>query len=258
MAEFDLFDQDGQLLNLIRDRTRYARLGSLIQGVSHNMNGNLQILYMQMEMIRRMMTSGEGGAASPFHQKMDQCLSQMEKIKAMLEALNLGSVGEPEEDCRKVDLNDVMEGVLSLFHHHLFFKHHVEVKKNFSSRLPLLHGQPADFTEGLSLLVENAIEAMGEASRKELTLTTRKGPEHLEVAITDTGCGLPEAFRPRVFTPFFTTKNGGGHYGLGLFMAKKILGSYGASIDPHFRKGETLFSVKIPLHPPHSNPGLKP
>lgn len=252
MSALDIFDQAKPLFDLLKDRTRYARLGSLIQGVSHNMNGSLQVLYMQMEMIRKMMAHGDGKGNSALQEKMDQCFAQMEKIRAMLEALNLGSIGEMEEDCRKVDLNDVIEGALSIFHHHLFFKHHVEVKKNLSARLPLLYGQPTDFIEGLSLLVENAIEAMEDAPRKELTLTTRKGLEHLQVVIADTGCGVPEEFRSRLFTPFFTTKNGR-HYGLGLYMTKKILHPYGTSIDPHFRAGETLFSVKIPITSPHSN-----
>lgn len=251
VSELDIFDRVSPLFNLLKDRSRYARVGSLMGGIVHNLNGSIQILSMQMEMIQRTMARKDGKSHSSIQEKMDQCMAQIDKLKSMLEVLHPRESPDGKEYSPKINLNEVIEREIGLFHHHLFFKHHVKVKKNFSGRLPSLQGHEVDFSEGLSNLIENAVEAMEETPRKELTLTTRAGNDHIQAVITDTGCGIPDELRPRLFNPFFTTKNGS-HYGLGLFMAQKLLAPYGASIEPHFKEGETLFSVKIPLTPSSS------
>ncbi len=249
MDERHLFENLDTLIAFLKDRSHSARIGSFLNGVVHNLNGSIQILSMQMEMIQKMVSGGQGKGHPSLKEKMDQCLVQIDKMRSLLEGLSLREEVDPSG--QKVHLNEVIEKVLGLFHHHLFFKHQIKVKKNFSSRMPLLQAQEVDFREALSNLMDNAVEAMVETSRKELTLTTRAGLDHLQVVVADTGCGVPKELRPRLFMPFFTTKNGN-HYGLGLFMTRKLLTPYGASIEPHFKEGETFFSIKIPLIPPSS------
>ncbi|MBM4341521.1 MAG: HAMP domain-containing histidine kinase [Deltaproteobacteria bacterium] len=240
------------LFDVLKKRSRHSRLGSLMGGIVHNLNGSIQIVSMQMEMIERMMAKNDVENHLSIREKIGQCMTQIDKLKSMIEVLQTEERDEEREKISRINLNELIEGEIRLFHHHLFFKHHVKVKKNFSSRLPSLHGHEVDFKEGLSNLIENAVEAMEKSPRKELTLTTRAGNGQILVVIGDTGCGVPEELRPRLFTPFFTTKNGN-HYGLGLFMARKLLDPYKASIEPHFKKGETFFSLKIPIIPPASN-----
>ncbi len=252
MVDQKIIENIESLFAVLKDRSRHSRMGSLMGGVVHNMNGTIQILSMQMEMIQRTMARKDGKSHSSIQEKMDQCMAQIDKLKSMLEALHLRERHEEEEGSRRINLNEVIEREIGLFHHHLFFKHHVKVKKNFSTHLPSIQGHEVDFSEGLSNLIENAMEAMEGTPRKDLTLTTRAGNDHIQVVIMDTGCGIPDEFRHRLFTPFFTTKNGS-HYGLGLFMTRKLLTPYGASIEPHFKEGETLFSVKIPQIPSSSS-----
>jgi len=248
-----LLEHFDQLVAFLRDRSRSSRIGSLLGGIVHNLNGSVQILSMQLEMIQKIL-SGRGSKIHPsLQEKVDQCMAQMDKLRSMLDGLSPRERDEERKGLEKIHLNEVLEREIELFRHHLFFKHHVNVKKNLSSRLPLCHGHEADFGEALANLIENAVEAMEETSQKHLTLTTRAGHDHLQVVIADTGCGLPTELRPQLFTPFFTTKNGN-HYGLGLFMSRHLLTSYGAKIEAHFKEGETLFSVKIPLTHPHALP----
>jgi len=249
MVDQKILENIETLFAVLKGRSRHSRMGSLMGGVVHNLNGSIQILSMQMEMIQRTMAKKDEKSHSSLQEKMDQCMAQIDKLESMLEVLHPRESSDGEEGPRKINLNEVIGREIGLLHHHLFFKHHIKVKKNFSSRLPLLQGHEVDFSEGLANLIENAVEAMEKTSDKNLTLTTRAGNNHIQVVITDTGCGILDELRPRLFTPFFTTKTGK-HYGLGLFMAQKFLNPYGASIEPHFKEGETIFSVKIPLSPP--------
>lgn len=253
MVDTRFLENIDKLFAFLRNRSQRSRIGSFVGGIAHNLNGSIQILSMQMEMLQGMV-SGNGRKDHPSLQlKIDQCLSQIEKMKSILEGLSSGGPSDEMLTLRKIHLNEVLEKTLHLFHHHLFFKHHIKVKKNFSSRMPLLQGYEIDFNESFANLIENATDAMESTPEKHLTVTTRANQDSIQVVFTDTGCGVPVELRPHLFQPFFTTKNGD-HYGLGLFMTRYLLTPYGATIEPHFKNGETFFSIKIPLN---ASPVLK-
>jgi C4-dicarboxylate-specific signal transduction histidine kinase len=183
---------------------------------------------------------------TPFSVKVEKCMEQIDKMKAMLETLMQRSARREEEGPQKIRLNDLLEDELLFLSNDLFFKHRVEVKKSLRPGLPLISGSYLDLREGLSNLLLNAVEAMEEAPEKRLTVTTEAGDGKIQVRIGDTGKGIPEEVMPQLFKPFVTTK-GGKHFGLGLFMARELLTSYGASFHFSTRKGETAFTVRFPV-----------
>jgi two-component system sensor kinase FixL len=78
-------------------------------------------------------------------------------------------------------------------------------------------------------LARNAIEAMQDSERKELRLSTRAGPKLVEVSVSDTGPGLNDNVRSRLFEPFVTTKESG--MGMGLSICRNIIESHGGRIE---------------------------
>ncbi len=233
------------LFKMLKDHSRCLRIGRLVHGVVHNLNGSVQILSMQMEMMRKLMDKKDDRSHAFILEKMEQCASQIEHLRGILTGLETEPFDAERGTSQKIQLHELIERALDFFRHNLFFKHQVKVNKNFTSRLPSLRGDETDFHEGLLNLIENAIEAMEETPRKELTLITRASHEHIQLIIQDTGCGVPDHLRGYLFTPFFTTKNGN-HYGIGLYMTRQLLTPYGAIVEPFSRQGETLFSVKVP------------
>jgi len=227
-------------------RYRGAAIGSLTKGIVHNLNGALQILSMRTELLQGALMK-EGEKAIPtVHQKVGQCLEQIQKMKTMIEVLIQKGIHDDQDGPQRINLNDLLEEELALLKHNLFFKHQVVIKKSFASPLPPLHGYYIDFSQGLSNVIQNAIEAMEESTQKEVTLTTERQGQQIEVQIRDTGCGLSEEVRPDLFRPFFTTK-GENHFGLGLFVARRILTPYGASFGYDFKSGETVFRINFPV-----------
>ena len=227
-------------------RYRDAAIGSLTKGIAHNLNGALQILSMRTELLQgALMKEGEKDIPTA-HQKIGQCLEQIQKMKTMIEVLIQKGIHDDQDGSQRINLNDLLEEELSLLKHNLFFKHQVVMRKDFASPLPLLHGYYVDFSQGLSNLIQNAIEAMEESPKKELTLTTERQGHQINVQIRDTGCGLSEEVRPQLFSPFFTTK-GENHFGLGLFISRRVLAPYGASFRYDFQNGETTFWINLPI-----------
>jgi len=101
-------------------------------------------------------------------------------------------------------------------------------------------------------LVVNASQAIsGEGT---ITINTSSEGEMAHIAITDTGCGIPEEVRPRIFSAGFTTKPLGEGTGLGLTITREIVeDTHGGKISFDTETGVgTTFHVRIPIHQPRS------
>jgi len=106
------------------------------------------------------------------------------------------------------------------------------------SVLPAVQGYPVRLRAMFKALIDNALEAMNTKGWRvrELTVTTRtlggSLPGNVEILIEDSGPGIPPELYLKVFEPFFTTRNGGGHHaGTGLAMAQQVVSDHGGMIE---------------------------
>jgi signal transduction histidine kinase len=92
-------------------------------------------------------------------------------------------------------------------------------------------------------LVTNAVQAMPKGGN--LIITAEKNENYDTISLTDTGDGIPEELKPKLFTPLFTTKSKG--QGFGLAVCKRIIEAHNGEIsfDSEVGKG-TTFTVRIP------------
>jgi len=132
----------------------------------------------------------------------------------------------PSARPRPADLNAIVENSLSLFAGRLGS---IRVQLNLARNLPLILGDPEALKRALSNLIDNAAEAMQQSLLKELYVSTRQlSSGMIELTIADTGPGLTDDMRERLFLPYFSTKQRG--TGLGLSIAAKILQEHQGSI----------------------------
>jgi two-component system sensor histidine kinase HydH len=114
------------------------------------------------------------------------------------------------------------------------------------SELPTLQGDPGQMRQVFVNLVENAMHAVGETG--SVTLTASKGPESVDLILEDSGPGVSETIRRRMFEPLMTTKARG--IGLGLPLVKRILERHGGSISYIPREGAgARFLLRLPFNP---------
>ncbi len=110
------------------------------------------------------------------------------------------------------------------------------------SCLPVIRGDEVLLRQALTNLFVNAVEAMPDGGSISISCSMN-GPNAL-LCITDTGHGIPENIRDRIFLPFYTTKERG--TGLGLAIVHKIIVSHGGSIRVESSSGGTAFLITLP------------
>jgi signal transduction histidine kinase len=147
-------------------------------------------------------------------------------------------------DIEKVNVTEITDLTISL----IPIPDDIKVIKDyFPEELPV-DSNSIDLQKVIEGIIHNALDAMQDVEKKELTLlTSKKDNETVEITIKDTGCGIPEENKGKIFRPFYTTKNGK-NFGVGLFCAKNTLAKFGGTIIFHSSKEEgTSFVIQLPL-----------
>ena len=95
-------------------------------------------------------------------------------------------------------------------------------------------------------LIHNALQAMD--NKGILTLDVVHENNCVKVSITDSGKGIPDEIKDKIFQPFFTTKLPGEGSGLGLDIVKKIVEKHQGSVTFNSTVGQTTFIVSLPIY----------
>ena len=151
----------------------------------------------------------------------------------------------PAPQPRACDMNQVADEALALFAGRL---ESITVQRSLEPGLPLVLADPDAIRRALANLIDNAAEAMQGSLLRVLSVSSTLSEDGgaVEVEVSDTGHGLTDDIRERLFLPFYSTKHRG--TGLGLSIAAKIAQEHGGSIraEANAPKG-ARFLLRLPL-----------
>jgi GAF domain-containing protein len=117
-------------------------------------------------------------------------------------------------------------------------------------------GHPLELREAMTNLILNAVDALPGGG--EIRIATREREDWVEVSVADTGVGMSESVRRRIFEPFFSTKGPSGT-GLGLAMVYGIVSRHGGEILVETAEGAgSTFTIRLPLGRPLSGAVTRP
>ncbi|MBI3475236.1 MAG: PAS domain-containing protein [Acidobacteria bacterium] len=181
-------------------------------------------------------------------------------VRAMKEFSHPGS-----REKQAVDLNRAIETTVAVARNE--WKYVSEVKTDLSPDLPLVPCLAGELNQVLLILIVNAAHAIGDVvgatgNKGTITISTKQQDGAVEIAVRDSGGGIPEAIRSRIFEPFFTTKPVGKGTGQGLTLAYATVKKHDGKIwfESEMNKGTTFF-VRLPLETApsgSSDPASKP
>jgi nitrogen fixation/metabolism regulation signal transduction histidine kinase len=202
--------------------------------VAHEIKNPLTPISLSAEQIHRHIarlagTLSEHEIASPSTEVIRRC---SEVITASVESMRslvdqFAALAEfPTSRPRPADLNTIVENSLAMFAGRM---QSIRLITRLSKQLPLVLADPEALKRALGNLIDNAAEAMQTSLLRELRVTTAMLPSGMvELTIADTGTGLTDEMRERLFLPYFSTKQRG--TGLGLAIAAKIIQEHQGSI----------------------------
>jgi len=142
------------------------------------------------------------------------------------------------------DITKGIDTVLTLYHNKT--KHGVTITKDYQYQEPILC-YPDELNQVWTNLIHNALQAMN--FKGSLDIKVFRDNNYLVATFKDSGEGIPEEIKDKIFKPFFTTKPPGEGSGLGLDIIKKIVEKHKGKIsfDSKINEG-TIFKVKLPIN----------
>jgi two-component system sensor kinase FixL len=223
--------------------TRVNAMGQMSSAIAHELNQPLTASANYISAARRFLQRPDGAAQA--QDAMEQAAKQI--LRAGTTIRNLRDFIEKREGRREAEnLNKVIEQGIALAF--VGMAHiNVKVRLQLEASLPNVFVDKIQIQQVLMNLIRNGIEAMQDAQKRELTIeTSHAGDGYVSVTVRDSGPGLPEEVRRKLFQPFVTTKEGG--MGVGLMICQSIIQFHGGSIEvsPESEPG-TAFTFRLPV-----------
>jgi two-component system NtrC family sensor kinase len=175
---------------------------------------------------------------------LELSLSEIQRLSEMLR--NMLSFSKPEEEARKrINLNDLLEGILLMMERQMR-ESNVRVVLDLDSQIPEVMASTNQMRQVMLNMFKNAKEAMPNGGT--LTVRTANEDQKVSVHIQDSGVGIPEEIRNKIFEAFFTTKQKVKGVGLGLSVCYGIIKDHGGDIKVESEEGKgTTFTVSLPI-----------
>jgi hypothetical protein len=214
------------------------------QRVAHEIKNPLTPIALSAERIARHLDRLQPDSTAVIRKCSEVILGCVGTLRTLVDQFSaLAQFPAPQpRDC---DMNKVAEEALALFAGRL---EGITVKRDLEPGLPMVLADPEAIRRALANLIDNAAEAMQGSLLKELGVETCLSEDGaaVEVEVSDTGHGLTDEIRERLFLPFYSTKHRG--TGLGLSIAAKIVQEHGGSLraESNSPKG-ARFLLRLPL-----------
>jgi len=223
---------------------KLASIGRLAAGVAHEINNPLTgVLTYSSFLLKRVKDNPE------LKSDLEIIVRETKRCREIVK--DLLDFARPISAYKKtVNINDVLDRALNIVSSQLNLRD-IEVEKHYVDSPPLITIDDGQLQQVLINLLVNAADAIGDKGGK-ISLFTRtvqwQGKEHVQIKVTDTGCGIAKENLSKIFEPFYTTKDQKG-IGLGLSVVWGIIDKHQGtiSVDSELNEG-TTFTIRLPVN----------
>jgi PAS domain S-box-containing protein len=287
-------EQRQQMQIQLQQGQKLEAIGQLAAGIAHEINTPTQYVgdnvhFMQdaygdlmkvLEQYARLLQESHNGNVSPslvteietavveadfaylaeeIPKAITQSLDGLNRISTIVCAMKEFSHPDSGEK-QAIDLNHAIKNTLTVCRNE--WKYVAEIAMDLDGSLPLVSCLPGVFNQVILNLIVNAAHAIteatnnGEKGKGTIGVITRLNGDWAKIMISDTGTGIPEKNRSKIFTPFFTTKGIGKGTGQGLALCHSaIVGKHGGTLEFETEAGKgTTFIIGLPLSSSLSTP----
>lgn len=235
-------------VNKLIQEDRMISLGKLVASSVHEINNPIQGLLTFSRLMLDMLAGGPLSTKdqADFKKYLSIMADELERCGNIVSGL-LSFSRRPKVQYKKVDLNEVLNQVLTLTRHRMEIQG-IAVHTRFNKIALVIEGEENQLQQCFLNVVFNAIEAMVEGGRLEIESSLDRGMKAAVVRILDAGPGIKEEDLDHIFDPFFTTKPEGQGTGMGLSIVYGIVKNHKGTVEVETELGKgTVFTLKFPL-----------
>jgi hypothetical protein len=227
---------------------RLSAIGQLASGIAHEVRNPLNFINLSIDFLRSRYAPPPGAEREEFDRLVESVKKEVHRLNGMIE--NFLILGKPLKLDRKPCRVEVLLDDVAQVARQKAAAQQIQVEEQVAAGLPAVVADGAQLKTCFMNLMVNAFQAMPRGGRLQIAATPVPadggGCHAIEVAFRDTGGGIPAGDLPRVFEPYFTTKEAG--IGLGLAITRKIVEEHGGSIRVESREGEgTRVAIILPV-----------
>ena len=219
---------------------KLAAMGRLTAQIAHELNNPLYGIMNTLDLLKT-----EIPPSNKRRRVLEMALSETVRISEMLG--NMLSFSKPEEEARmNIDINKLLKDIM-LVHEKQLCESNIAIEFSLEPALPSVKASPNQIIQVILNIISNAKDAMPDGGT--LTIITLSDKSDIIISISDTGIGIPENIRDRIFDAFFTTKQAVKGVGLGLSVCYGIIKDHGGDILVKSESGKgTTISIILPKH----------
>ena len=220
---------------------KIASIGRMAAGVAHEINNPLSAILLYTEMLKESL-KGRLEFEKDLQEIIDQTL-RCKKIVSDLLEFSRKSAGKTAS----FSLEDLLTKCLELLVHKTYFQD-IEVTTDIEPGMPSMIGDMSQLQQVFTNLFINSADAMKGKGKLAIEARFDEDRALFAIKVSDTGPGIPENLRDKVFDIFFTTKPVGKGTGLGLSISQNIIKIHGGHL--YFEcppEGGTAFTIELPL-----------
>jgi len=218
---------------------KLAAMGRLTSQIAHELNNPIYGIMNTLELLKT-----EIPPESKRRRILELSLSEIQRLSEMLR--NMLSFSKPEEEKRRpIKVDELVEGILLMMEKQMR-ESNIQVEKSFDPDIPEVMASTNQMRQVMLNIIKNAKEAMPKGGT--LTVRTAREEGRVLIHIRDTGVGIPEEIRDKIFEAFFTTKQKVKGVGLGLSVCYGIIKDHGGEIKVESEEGKsTTFMISLPI-----------
>jgi len=219
--ERELAKQKMQFEAQLAEYEKYASLAQLALGAAHEINNPLLGILSHLELVLKDAPDEE------IRTEIEQCIEGAKRISSAVRGL-LNYARPAPLTISRISVERMVNETLNFLQHQPMFRN-IQIVTEVSEYLPMISVDANQLSQILMNLLLNAAQAMPQGGKITISVTKIKFEDNVEIAVADTGAGIPADILPHVFEPFFTTKRGKGT-GLGLSISQAYVHSHGGDI----------------------------
>lgn len=257
----------------IVNNEKLASIGQLTAGIAHEINNPINFIKNSAEALEyniddledvfQLIYKSDRMPAEEFQQQVTDLKTKLDlsyikkETEMLISSIKTGTVRTTDiikslryfshknsTTTQLVNIEDPIESALTILNNS--YKENIEIIKNYEPSI-LVNANPGELSQVFLNIIQNAIQSI--PVKGQIWIETKRNNNKMTISIADTGNGIPDEIKSKIFEPFYTSKRAGEGSGLGLAISNRIINEHKGRIEVTDNTPQgTIFTINLPLH----------